>query len=71
MYNDYGVNVSNDNPTFKARIIFVSSPHQDGGQNAEIVSFLSTLARASVDIVAYFSPQHVFYKNSSIKLSKR
>ena len=49
----------------------MSSPNQDGGQNAEIVSILSTLARASVDIVAYFSPQHVFYKNSSIKLSKR
>jgi hypothetical protein len=58
MYNDYSVNVLNDNPTFKAGSSFMSSPtRQDGGQEAEIVSYFASLVRASVDNVAYFSPQ--------------
>ena len=48
LYSDY----------LKAECIFVSSsPHQDGDQEAEVASFLVSLARASVDSVAYFSPQ--------------
>ena len=58
MYSDYSINVLNDNPVFKAECIFVSSPpHLDGDQEAEVVSSLASLARASVDSVAYFSPQ--------------
>jgi hypothetical protein len=44
--------------TFKAASSFVSSSptRQNGGQEAEIVSYFASLARASVDNVAYFSP---------------
>ena len=54
----FSVNVLNDNPVFKAECIFESSPpHLDGDQEAEVVFFLDSLARAYVDSVAYFSPQ--------------
>ena len=45
--------------TFKAASSFVSSSptRQNGGQEAEIVSYFASLARASVDNVSYFSPQ--------------
>jgi hypothetical protein len=57
MFNDYSVNVLNDNPAFKEECVYVSTPpsHLDGDQEA-VASFLASLARASVDSEAYLSP---------------
>ena len=46
VYNDHSVNVLNDNPAFKVECIFVSAPsHQDGDQEAEVASYLASIAR--------------------------
>jgi hypothetical protein len=52
----FTVIVLNDNPAFKAGCIFVSSsPHLECDQEAEVASFLDSLARASDDSVAYLA----------------
>ena len=41
IYSDYSVNVLNDNPIphLKRSVFLSSPPHQDGDQEAEVVSF--------------------------------
>ena len=59
VYNDYSVNVLNDNPIphLKRSVFLSSPPHQDGDQEAEVASFLTSFSDSSVGSVAYFSPQ--------------